>query len=164
MFCGASLPSPILSRRNSIHALEEPVKKTGVFVAGLYGYLLKRELRGKQQGPGLFHADLLNVFPEAFSLILFEKEIIVIPMVMKNLLEAGGGHVRSVQTDIPLQLVEEHTLFALLIRAVQLQAKGGAQEMKEADQIPTDDFLCPRLALVILLRQTFQNLDRKSVV
>ena len=104
MFCGASLPSPILSRRNSIHALEEPVKKTGVFVAGLYGYLLKRELRGKQQGPGLFHADLLNVFPEAFSLILFEKEIIVIPMVMKNLLEAGGGHVRSVQTDIPLQL------------------------------------------------------------
>ena len=62
------------------------------------------------------------------------------------------------QTDIPFQFVEKDAFLALLVGAVQLQAERGAQEVEEADQIPPDNFLCPRQTYVVFLCQAFQNL------
>ncbi len=66
-----------------ITSLEKVIEEAAVLIADLFRDLLDSHVGRGQEYCCLIHAVLLDIFPEALVQIFFQKQIIIIPVIVE---------------------------------------------------------------------------------
>ena len=105
----------------------------------------------------MFHADVLQIFPESGFPVFLQQQVVVIAVVMEDLFQFVCGDGGEMEADIPFQLVEEGMFSAFLVVGVEPDGILTAKQGEKPYQAAADDFFAAGAGEAVLFYQNFQE-------